>query len=71
MGTILNFFFLATSLFSLNINIDVSYHLKHSDVLLPPEVLPHPFSKGREHVVGVHDSVHKAVQHWRKEGCNK
>lgn len=31
------------------------------DVLLPPEILLHLWSEGRQEVVGVHDDVHKGV----------
>ena len=68
-GIFFPFSYFTSLLPNVDLDIDLSYHLKHSDVFLPPEILSHPFSKGREHVVGVHDGVHKAVQHRREEGC--
>jgi len=38
------------------------YHLEHSQVFLPPEVLLHLRTYGCQHVVRVHDDVHERVE---------
>jgi len=38
------------------------YHLEHSQVFLPPEVLLHVRSNGSQHVVRVHDDVYESVE---------
>lgn len=38
------------------------YHLEHSQVFLPPEVLLHLRTNSGQHVVRVHDDVHERVE---------
>lgn len=51
-------------------HINKSYQLDAGDVLLPPQVLLHGGTQGREAIVSIHHHVHKAVHHGRQEGWN-
>jgi len=39
-----------------------AYHLEHSQVFLPPEVLLHLWTNGSQHVIRVHNDVYERVK---------
>lgn len=37
-------------------------HLQDGEILLPPQIFLYFGSHGRQHIIGVHDDVHKGVE---------
>lgn len=52
----------STRIFIDTIIIIFAYHLEHSQVFLPPEVLLHLWPNGGQHVIRVHNDVYKRVK---------